>query len=117
MRELMLILLFFACAGIMDLFVKLVDHFIVHTIIPESGLEQTGAAAEESPAAAERSGAKRRIFGTGKPEFGKGISAWAFCEMLLDKLSGKSKVMHSSKGYTVQIGTAHQTQVRIRHYE
>ena len=115
MIELMLILLFFVCAGIMKLFVNVVDYFIVHTIIPEPGSEMSKAAEEET--AAEKYGAKRRIRTAKRPAFRKGISAWAFCEMLLDKLTGKSKVMSSSKGYTVQIGTAHQTQVRIRHYE
>ena len=117
MRELMLILLFFVCAGIMALFVKVVDHFIAHTVIPEPGSGITAAEAEELRIAADRSGEKRWIPGTKRPAFGKGISVRAFFEMLLDKLRGKSKVVHSSKGYTVQIGTAHPTQVRIHRYE
>ena len=117
MTEVMLVFLFFMCAGIMALFVKAVDRFIAHTVIPEPGMEAFWDSVKKTSAAPDGSAEKKKTRKTGLFVPVKGMHIGSFFTMMLDKWRGKSKVMHSSGGYTVQIGSAHPTQIRIHHHE
>jgi len=115
-RELLLIPLFLLCAWIMRIFVKMVDRFVAHDIIPEEYVRYQSS--KEEPVLSE----EQHTAGTGAADAEKCIlentmPSTGSLGTVLDKLRRKSKVMHESSMNTVQIGTARPTEIRFHHYE
>ena len=100
MSEVLWVLAFLLSAGIMRVFVRIADHFIEHVVVPED--TDIKYQVENEIKSAENALKKH---------------AFVRVKRLLDKLRFRSKVKDKYKGTVVEIGTAHQTQIRIRHYE
>lgn len=117
-RELLLIPLFLLGAWIMRIFVKVVDRFVMHDIIPEEYVRyESSKEAEEQVLSEEQHTAGAGAMDAEKCILENTMPSTGSLGTVLDKFRRKSKVMHNSSVNTVQIGTARPTEIRFHHYE
>ena len=103
--EWLLVPVFLLCALIMKYFIKAVDSFILHTIIPEETIDASKQCSEESAQ-------------INAPEPGRN-GRWRKLSLnqIADRLHRERRARQGGDVSVIEIGTARPTQIRIRRYE